>query len=750
MLRYFKAFLLLLLLLPSTLNAASAKPPNIVLILADDLGFTDTQPYGSEIRTPNISRLADEGVQFTNYHTTAMCSPSRAMLLTGVDNHRAGVPDIPEIIPPELSDKENYQGVLSHKVVTVATLLRDAGYHTYMTGKWHLGKTPDLLPSKRGFERTISLMESGADNWEQKSYTPLYKQATWYENGKPLKLPEDFYSSKYLVDRTIEFIESNREDNKPFFSYIPFQAVHIPVQAPQAFTDKYMGQYDMGWQELRKKRLQSAIKLGLVPEDTKMVEMPTTLDWNALSTEQKRYQSKKMAVYAGMVDAMDLHIGRLMAYLKKTGQYENTIFIFTSDNGPQVNDQFDQPVYNAIYGRLWLRDNGYNLDYDTLGTRGSYVNMGISFASAAAAPLAFYKMFAGEGGMRVPMIIGGDPIRDKGQRSNAFTFATDITPTILDMAGVAHPGRSYRGREVEPLAGKSLVPLLAGQARQVYAADEAVGSELTGNAALFRGDYKLVRNRKPVGDNQWRLYNFMTDPGETDDLREQMPDLFAELKVAYRNYTEKNGVLEIPEDYDQFHAVADYATRRSLRDHALFFAIAGLLILALAVLSIRKRIQHRGDVVYLARVTMVEKIIDKTLRPFLVITGLITMTPVTMTLSPEAGLMKVFQLKLIAEYTLSVQHWGLMIFLVGLLTVISAFKTSFIFPIMLYSALQKTGMVVLTVLNAQHHHVEGFLQPAGFDLFCVIYTLFYFHTLRRKRKRDMIDSKWNKGSQQED
>ncbi len=239
--KVYRTFLLIFLFFLPSLSVAAAKPPNIVLILADDLGFTDTQPYGSEIRTPNISSLADEGVQFTNYHTAAMCSPSRAMLLTGVDSHRAGVSDIPEVIPPELSDKENYQGVLSRKVVTVATLLRDAGYHTYMTGKWHLGKTPDLLPSKRGFERTISLMESGADNWEQKSFSPLYKQVTWYEDGKPLNLPEDFYSSKYFIDKTIEFIESNQADGKPFFSYIPFQAVHIPVQAPQGVHRQIYG-----------------------------------------------------------------------------------------------------------------------------------------------------------------------------------------------------------------------------------------------------------------------------------------------------------------------------------------------------------------------------------------------------------------------------------------------------------------------------------------------------------------------------
>ncbi len=258
----------------------------------------------------------------------------------------------------------------------------------------------------------------------------------------------------------------------------------------------------MGWQELRKQRLQSVKKLGLVPEDSRMVEMSSTLEWNSLSAEQKRYQSKKMAVYAGMVDAMDYHIGRLIVYLKKTGQYENTVFIFTSDNGTQITDVFDKKVFFALYSRLWLRNNGYNLDYETLGERGSYINMGISFGSAAASPFAFHKFYAGEGGMRVPMIISGTPIQQKGVRSNAFTFVTDIAPTILNMAGVGHPGISYRGREVEPMIGKRLAPLVEGRKDRVDANDETVGFELGGNSALFRGDYKREKIRGPIGDNQ--------------------------------------------------------------------------------------------------------------------------------------------------------------------------------------------------------------------------------------------------------
>ncbi|MBW1896873.1 MAG: sulfatase-like hydrolase/transferase, partial [Deltaproteobacteria bacterium] len=303
-----------------TTGTAYANSPNIILILADDLGFTDTTPYGSEIQTPNISKLADEGLLFTNYHTAATCAPTRGMLLTGVDSHRNGVPNMPEALPPDQAEHEHYKGTLNHNVVTIATLLKDAGYHTYLTGKWHLGKTPDLLPSQRGFERTLTMADTGADNWEKKPYSPLNRKANWFADGKEIDLPEDFYSSEYYIDKAIEFIDSNRKDGNPFFSYIPFQAVHIPVQAPQEFTDKYMGKYDEGWQKLRESRLQKAIAKKMVPPGTRMVNMATSVDWDSLSDSQKQYESKKMAVYAGMVDAMDHHIGRLITYLEETGQ----------------------------------------------------------------------------------------------------------------------------------------------------------------------------------------------------------------------------------------------------------------------------------------------------------------------------------------------------------------------------------------------------------------------------------------------
>ena len=260
-------------------NTTTVERPNIVLVLADDLGFTDLASYGSEISTPTIDALARQGVSFTNYHTAANCAPSRAMLLTGVDAHLAGVPNIPEMLAPQQQRHAHYQGVLGSNVVTVATLLEGVGYHTYMAGKWHLGAGPGKLPSQRGFERTLALADSGADNWEQRPYAPFYDKANWYADGEEYQLPEDFYSSRFLVDKTIEFIDSDIEDGQPFFAYLPFQAVHIPVQAPQKFIDRYIGVYDGGWDELREQRRARAMQLGIIPADSDIGHMSTTADW---------------------------------------------------------------------------------------------------------------------------------------------------------------------------------------------------------------------------------------------------------------------------------------------------------------------------------------------------------------------------------------------------------------------------------------------------------------------------------------
>lgn len=536
---------LLLILMPSVSEAAT---PNIVLILADDLGFTDIQPFASEISTPSLAVLAENGVRFTNHHVAASCAPTRAMLLTGVDSHLNGVPNIPEAMPPNQLGRNGYDGVLSHQVQTVATLLRDRGYHTYVSGKWHLGKDPSRLPNQRGFERSVILAESGADNWSQRPYLPMYRAANWYKDDQPHQLPEEFYSSEYIVDQAIEQIDSQHGDGQAFFSYLAFQAVHIPVQAPAEYRAMYEAQYQQGWSALRQQRYRAAVAAGLVSSSTTLLEMDSTADWDALTEDEQRDWARRMAVYAAMVQAMDHHIGRFVEYLKSIGEYDNTVFVFMSDNGPEPADpvgQFGLPFV------LWMKAMGYNTDYETLGEPDSYVVIGPSFASAAASPLSYYKYYAGEGGLRVPMIIAGAGVELRGQLSSALTHVTDIVPTLLELSGASMPGAQYR----QP-TGKSLLPLLLGQDDRVRQEHETLGYELGGNAALFKGDYKLVKNLPPAGDGHWHLYNIVDDPGESRDLAASMPERFTEMQADYEDYVQRNGVLPVPDGYEQLRQVS--------------------------------------------------------------------------------------------------------------------------------------------------------------------------------------------------
>lgn len=547
------AALSLTLLFSHFANSQTGERPNVVLILADDLGFTDIAPFGSEIDTPNIARLAASGLSFTNYHTAANCAPARAMLLTGVDSHRNGVPNIPESIPPEQLAYDHYQGVLSQNVVTLASLLRGSGYHTYMTGKWHLGHTPELLPSARGFERTIAMADTGADNWEQRTYLPIYDEAHWYADGEKHTLPDDFYSSEYFIDKTIEFISANESDDKPFFAYIPFQAVHMPVQAPREFSDKYAGVYDQGWTVMREQRRLAAEEAGVIPENTEVIVTPGTLDWNALTEEQREHHARRMEVYAGMVDAMDMHIGRLMTYLESIGEYENTIFIFTSDNGAEGSPLIS-PTGNSVLDP-WFERVGYETGIENLGEKGSWVGIGPSNATIAASPLAYYKFHANEGGLRVPLVMSGPGISQRGQLSDEFVFVTDLAPTILSLAGVNDHGGSWQTREVEPIVGKDFSSYLQGRAGPIHTASEPIGYEMGGSGALFKGDYKIVINKFEQNESEWHLFNIKTDPGEANDLAEVEPELLAEMLADYEQWASSNNVLPMPEGYNRARTI---------------------------------------------------------------------------------------------------------------------------------------------------------------------------------------------------
>lgn len=574
-----------LLALPGLPAQAQDARPNIVLILIDDAGFSDLGAYGSEIATPNIDALAARGALFSNFHASPICAPSRAMLMTGVDSHLAGVGNLPESLPLEHRGEPAYLGHLADDVITVASRLQAAGYRTTMAGKWHLGhEEPHMLPPAHGFDRSFALDASGADNWEKRPYLPIYDDAPWFEDGEPADLPEDFYSSKFIVDKTIEYLDENKASERPFFSYLAFQANHIPVQAPRAFVDKYIGVYDKGWHALRQSRFEGVVDRGLVPGDAALGPMPEGLrDWDALTAEEKEIRAMSMAVHAGMLEAMDHHVGRFVEHLKQTGDYDNTIFFVLSDNGPEPSDPLATPGFAQ-----WLWWVGYSRDLDRLGEKGTFAFIGPEFANANGAPGSFFKLYAGEGGVRVPFIVAGEGV--SAATRHGFSFITDIAPTILDFAGIS-AGGEFKGEPVKAMTGRSLLPVLRGEAASPYSDEDAVGMEAAGNVALFRGGYKLMRNLPPYGDTEWYLYNLAEDPGETKDLKDAEPERFALMMREYEAYAASVGALEVPAGYQQMKQL----TVNRLHDRRGQLVVAGLVaagilggLVWLAFLGIRR------------------------------------------------------------------------------------------------------------------------------------------------------------------
>ncbi len=537
------------------------KKPNIIIFLADDMGYGDIGVYGSEIKTPNIDRLASEGIQFTNFHVGAACSPTRTMLLTGVDNHRAGLGNMMEIQADNQFGKPGYEGYLNNNVVTVATRMKDADYHTYMVGKWHLGKTENTIPYARGFEHSFALMESGADNWVEQPYAPMYSAVHYFEDEKEVKLPkENYFSSNYYTDKMITYIGANSDDGHPFFAYVSYQAVHYPHQAPKEFIDKYDGVYDKGWSLIREARLAKQKELGVISkevilntENTATTEPGWKIpDWESLSEEEKKYNARRMQTYAGMADNMDYNIGRLLDYLKEIGEYDNTLIIFLSDNGADPTHLPDQPGFGAWYQEKYqytlMKD--YKGDYAEMGQKGSFADYGPGWATTANTPNSYFKTFSTEGGIRVPFIAWYPKYLEKGKITNEFAFVKDIVPTILEVSGISGDGNTYNGKEIFPITGTSMWSSLTGKAPTVHHESEIIGYELAGSSAVFKGNYKLVINPKPKGTNEWELYDITVDPSEMNNLADKMPQLVVELKEEYKKYEAENGVVPVPDDYD--------------------------------------------------------------------------------------------------------------------------------------------------------------------------------------------------------
>ena len=301
--------------------------PNIVLILVDDSGLMDFGAYGGEAKTPNIDLLANEGMMFTNMHASPVCAPSRAMLLTGTDNHLTGVANLPEMLPKEYQGLPGYGGVLNDKVQTIATRLKEVNYSTYVSGKWHLGHDENTLPTSRGFDRSFILGASGGDNYEAKGYLPMKATAQWYADGSPVDLPDDFYSSKTYIDKTISFHQEEQNKDQPFFSYIAFQAIHAPIQAPIELVEKYKSIYEQGWDQMREDRFEKAKLLDFIPEKAVLNDDYYAFKkWDELSQKEKDAYITDMSVTAAMLEAMDFHIGRYINYLKEENLFKNTIF----------------------------------------------------------------------------------------------------------------------------------------------------------------------------------------------------------------------------------------------------------------------------------------------------------------------------------------------------------------------------------------------------------------------------------------
>jgi arylsulfatase/uncharacterized sulfatase len=359
------------------------------------------------------------------------------------------------------------------------------------------------------------------------------------------------------------------DSEKPFLAYLPFQAIHIPVQAPEAFIEKYQGRYDAGWDVLREERHQRAQALGLVTEGAPLAPMPDhARPWASLSPEDQRLYAARMEVNAAMMDAMDHHVGRFVDYLSTIGELDRTIFVITSDNGPE-------PSRGDMDANLsfWMSLNGYHVGLEGLGGVGSWGFIGPEWATAAAAPGALFKFYATEGGIRAPLIISGPGLSP--QRIEAAAMVTDITPTLLDWIGAPPAPETSR-----PIRGRSLMPLLTGAADAVYAPDEPRAIEVSGNAALYLGDYKITRSIPPVGDGQWRLFNMVEDPGETRDLSAEAPDALQELLVAYDQYAEEMGVLEMPAGYDSTRQIMLNMTDRMWKRYRVWIGLTALVLIA--------------------------------------------------------------------------------------------------------------------------------------------------------------------------
>ncbi|QCK15695.1 arylsulfatase [Mangrovivirga cuniculi] len=508
------------------------KKPNILLIVADDLGYSDLGCFGSDIETPNIDQLAGKGIIFSNFHTAPMCAPTRAMLLSGNDNHIAGMGR--QSINSEFF---GYEGHLTNRIATIPQVLKQAGYHTYMAGKWHLGMRPEDNPHKKGFDHSYVLLRGAGNHYNDQGIFKNTPTSLYTEDGKPAKWRDGDYSTDFYTDKIIEYIELNKNDDKAFFAFAAYTSPHWPLQVDEKFWKKYKGKYDKGYEELRKKRLKTLKKAGIIPKNTQLPPLhPDISPWDSLTEKQQKIEARKMELYAGMVDNLDYNIGRLINYLKSIGEYENTMIVFMSDNGAAAEDFY----YNDYFGPF-LKKHFVN-DYENMGKPNSFISYGPQWAEAGSAPYKYFKGYTTEGGMIAPIIITGPGVNRKNEIHNNFTTLVDLAPTFYEISGSTYPD-TYNGNKIYPLKGESLLPFLSGKNNETHSEDYVFALEHSLRSMVRKGDWKITNISRPFNIDSFKLYNIKNDLAEIHDLKEKEPEKFQKLIEEWKKYKAETRLL---------------------------------------------------------------------------------------------------------------------------------------------------------------------------------------------------------------
>jgi arylsulfatase A-like enzyme len=509
--------------------------PNILLLVADDLGYADLGVYGSDIKTPHIDALASQGILFTQFHTAPMCAPTRAMLLSGNNNHVAGVARQSRVGLLG-SPVRGYEGGLSDRIVPFPRLLAEAGYNTYIVGKWHLGLEAESSPRAAGFSRSFNLLNGAGTHFDA---TGLREGGSTYRrDGELAEYPVGRYSTELYTDLLIEFIDADKGDGKPFFAFAAYTSPHWPLQVPDEYLDLYSGHYDDGYDALRERRFESLQQAGIIPLPSKLPPRNEAIrPWQELTPEERLIESRKMELYAAMVDNLDDHVGRLLDYLKANGLYDNTLIVFMSDNGAA-----DEDMYNDAVRGHYVRSRFDNA-YEKMGTSESFVSYGPAWAEAGSAPFQRYKGYTREGGIVAPLIIAGPGVGSRGIIDSSYLTVMDLAPTFLKIAGAEYPDDG----SVRPMLGKSMLRFLAGDADSIHDGNYVTALFHEGRAFLRRGRWKISTLEPPFDQAGFELFDLETDPGETNNLADDEPEMFTELIGLWREERQKLGII-LPED----------------------------------------------------------------------------------------------------------------------------------------------------------------------------------------------------------